>query len=101
MKSLDQMMARLDTADRSHDVQAIRTAVIHARRLLARVKAKVAACTVDTAVTVTVDPVCRDTVDLKNASTATYEGKQHVFCSEADKTTFERDPKRYIRETAK
>ena len=99
MDLLEQMMARLDVADRSHDVQAIRTAVIDARRLLASVKAKVAACTVDDAATV--DPVCRDKVDLKTAPTATYQGKQYVFCSEADKANFEKDPKRYISEGAR
>lgn len=101
MDLLEQMMARLDVADRSHDVQTIHTAVIDARRLLASVKAKVAACTVDNAATVTVDPVCRDKVDLKTAPTATDQGKQYVFCSEADKANFEKDPKRCISEGAR
>lgn len=101
MTSMGQMLARLDAADRSHDQAAIRSAIRDARQLLAGVKAKVAACTADTAATVTVDPARRDTVDLKTAPTATYDGKQYVFCSEADKVRFQRDPTRYISERAR
>lgn len=43
-KSLDQITARLDAAERSSDARARRSAVIEARRLLANVKARVAAC---------------------------------------------------------
>lgn len=43
-KLLDQITARLDTAERSSDARARRAAVIEARRLLADVKARVAAC---------------------------------------------------------
>lgn len=44
MKSLDQVMAKLDAAERSHDTQALRTALTGARQLLVTAKAKVAAC---------------------------------------------------------
>lgn len=100
MNALNQMMARLDAADRSHDARAIRNAVMDARRLLASVKAKVAACSADADVAVTVDPVCLRNVDPKSAPTATYRGKRYVFCSNANKAKVERDPKRYIRGTA-
>ena len=98
MKALSQMMARLDAADRSHDERAIRAAVLDARRLVASVKTKVAVCTADTALVV--DPRCRREVDPKSAPTATYQGTRYVFCSDADKVKFERDPKRYRSEEA-
>ena len=98
MNSLKQMIARMDAADRTHDEQTILAAVAEARRVLASVKAKVAACPGDVATTVTVDPACRDKVDVKAAPNLTYEGTKYVFCSEATKLRFQRDPKRYIRE---
>lgn len=44
MKVLDQATVRLDAADRAHDVRAMRAAVIDARRVVANVKARAAAC---------------------------------------------------------
>ena len=44
MTLLDQTMARLNAADRAQDVRAMRAAVIDARRVVANVKARAAAC---------------------------------------------------------
>lgn len=98
MNSLRQMIARMDAADRTHDEQTILAAVAEAQRVLASVKARVAACPGESVATVTVDPACRDKADVKAAPSVTYLGKKYVFCSEPDKVRFQRDPKRYIRE---
>jgi len=42
------------------------------------------------------DPVCGMEVDEASAgATAVYHGKTYSFCSEACKTTFEKDPGKY------
>ncbi len=42
------------------------------------------------------DPVCGMEVGEANAgATAVYHGKTYSFCSEACKTTFEKDPGKY------
>ena len=98
MNSLKRMLARMDAADRTHDERAILVAVVEARRVLASVKAKVAACPGDNMAAVNIDPACREKVDVKAAPAATYQGEKYVFCSEANRARFQRDPKRYIRE---
>ena len=45
------------------------------------------------------DPVCKMNVDEKKAvATATYEGKTYYFCSDACRTTFLQNPKKYAKE---
>lgn len=99
LKSIEMMTATLDEAARSHDDQAMRTAITDAERLLVSLKAKVAACSADPAA-VTVDPVCRRKIDPTSAPTATHRGTRYFFCSKADKAKFQRDPKRYVGKAA-
>ena len=47
------------------------------------------------------DPVCKMEVDPETAAAeAEYHGKQYYFCCPGCKATFERDPERYLKETA-
>lgn len=43
------------------------------------------------------DPVCGMEVDEKTAAaTATYQGKTYSFCAVACKSTFEKNPEKYV-----
>ena len=45
----------------------------------------------------TKDPVCGMAVDEKKAAgTASYEGRTYYFCSAGCKSTFEKDPKKFV-----
>lgn len=45
----------------------------------------------------TKDPVCGMEVDEKKAAaTAGYEGKTYYFCAAACKTTFQKEPTKYV-----
>lgn len=43
------------------------------------------------------DPVCGMTVEAESAkATSTYQGKTYYFCSPGCKTSFDRDPAKYV-----
>ena len=43
------------------------------------------------------DPVCGMSVDeTKAAATTTHQGRTYYFCAVACKTTFEKDPQKYL-----
>ena len=45
------------------------------------------------------DPVCGMEVDENEAAAKTeYKGKPYYFCAPGCKTTFERDPEKYLKE---
>lgn len=46
------------------------------------------------------DPVCKMTVDEKTASVTTeYKGNTYYFCSAGCKSTFEKEPEKYVTES--
>lgn len=46
----------------------------------------------------TKDPVCGMQVDEKSsASTSSYQGHKHAFCSKECKDKFDKNPERYVR----
>ena len=42
------------------------------------------------------DPVCGMSVDPKTAVSSQYEGKTYYFCCNGCKTSFEKDPQKYL-----
>lgn len=48
-----------------------------------------------------IDPICKMSVDPKTApAKAEYEGQTYYFCAPGCKVAFEKDPERYLKETA-
>lgn len=47
----------------------------------------------------TIDPVCKMTVDEKSAQhTSEYKGKKYYFCAPGCKKAFDDDPEKYVTE---
>ncbi len=47
------------------------------------------------------DPVCKMTVDENTASAKTdYKGRTYYFCAEGCKKTFEKEPEKYLEDSA-
>ena len=47
------------------------------------------------------DPICNMDVDEKTAKyKSTYEGKTYYFCAPGCKTTFDKNPTKYLKETS-
>jgi YHS domain-containing protein len=42
------------------------------------------------------DPVCGMDVDPKTAPKSEYQGHAYYFCSQGCKTSFDKDPKKYV-----
>lgn len=48
------------------------------------------------------DPVCKMEVNEKDAvTTSTYKGETYYFCAISCKTSFEKEPEKYVEETGK
>jgi YHS domain-containing protein len=46
------------------------------------------------------DPVCGMDVDPKTAPKSEYQGRTYYFCSQGCKTSFDKDPKKYVAKAA-
>ena len=48
-----------------------------------------------------IDPICKMSVDPRRAPAKTeYKGQTYYFCAPGCKAAFEKDPERYLKETA-
>jgi YHS domain-containing protein len=120
MKASDELTAHLAEAKRSTTLAQMRTHVEAADKALAEMKAQMSQCMemkgqmhgsmMGSGLTGTgmatgerkaagkaVDPVCGMEVDSAGAPSVTYKGKTYYFCSDDDKSKFEKNPEQYLR----
>ena len=113
MASVNDIARLVENARRSADVTQTRTSLDAAARAVREVRQHLGSCAdilklmpqtgrrtlrFTTTTATLLEVVCGVKADPPTVPTATHEGQQYFFCSEADRDEFQKDPPRFLAE---